>query len=59
MPGYGGSYSDVPLSEANFHFQGPRFFQIGGHSERFVTIDVIQISTTRAPYIYWTSCSNS
>jgi len=52
MPGYGGSYSDVLLSEANFHFQGPSFFQIGGHSERFVTIDVIQISTTRAPYIY-------
>jgi len=45
--------------EANFHFRGPRLFLIGGTSWRFPTTDVIQISTARARYIYWTSCSNS
>jgi len=40
-------------AEANFPFRGSRLFQIGGPSRRFATTDdVIQISTTRARYIY-------
>jgi len=39
-------------SEANFHFRGPRLYQIGGASGRFATTDVIQISTTRVRYIH-------
>ena len=49
----------LPYSEANYYFWGLRLFQIGGTSGRFATTDVIQISTTRALYIQWTSCSNS
>ena len=45
--------------EANFHFLSPRLFSIGGPSGRLATTDVIQISTTRARNIHWTSCSNS
>jgi len=45
-------------SEANFHLRGPGLFQIGGPSGRFATTDVTQISTTRARYIHWTSCSS-
>jgi len=44
---------------AKIHFRGPRLFLIGRASWRFATTDVIQISTTRACYIHWTSCSNS
>jgi len=47
--------SSYILTKANFHFRGPRLFLFGGPSGRYV----IQISTTRARYIQWTSCSNS
>ena len=43
---------DYPGAEANFHFRGPRLFQIGGSSGRFATADVIKLSTTRACYIH-------
>jgi len=52
-------WSDNLFTEANFHFRGPRLFWTWGPSWRFATTDVIQISTTRACYIHWTSCSNS
>jgi len=34
-------------------------FKLGPPSWSFATTDNIQISTTSARYIHWTSCSNS
>jgi len=44
---------------ANFYFRGPRLFEIGSPPGSFATSDVIQIITTRARYIHWTSWFNS
>jgi len=52
-------YSVRHMHGANFHFRDPRLFWIGGPAWRFATTGVVQISTTRARYIHWISCSNS
>ena len=40
--------STIQLEKENFHFWGPRLFEIGGPPGRFATTDVIQISITRS-----------